>query len=87
MSQHLPQDHARVERNILVFVSSQCGEKDFTLAGNIFHRRPAGADLASKKVVEYLDNVLARFEVKSGDMGDEIVQEVCAVRFLCQLGK
>lgn len=59
MSKHLFEDHAGVERNVLIFVALQGLEDNITPFAKILDGGPSAANLASEKVVEDVHYVLA----------------------------
>lgn len=85
--QHLAQDHAGVQRDILVLISRQRGEQHLPLARDVLDGRPARAYLTPKEIVEYLDDVFAGLEVELGDMGYKVVKQVGAISFLRELSE
>lgn len=87
VSKHLPQDHASVERDLLVTVSSKGGKDNLLVSRtDVLDGGQASADLAPQEVVEYLDNIFTRFEVETGNVLDETEEEVGGVGLLGELG-
>ena len=85
MAKHFAQDHAGVERDILVLITGMGGKQNLALPGDVFDRRPTRTDLSPEEVVEDLHDVLPGFEIEARDMDDEQVQQVGAVRLLREL--
>jgi hypothetical protein len=86
VTQHLLEDHARVQRDLLVLVSGERSEDDLVLCGEVLDGRPPRADLAAQEVVEDLDDVFAGLELEAGDVEDQVMQEVGGICFLGKLG-
>lgn len=86
MAQHFTEDHPSVERHFLVLVTIKCSEEHVWPLAQILDGGEARADLAAEQVVEDLDDVLARFKFKPLNVYQEVVEEVCRVCLLSELG-
>lgn len=71
MLQHVPQDHARVQRDLLVLVSPQHLKDNILLPRQILHRWPARADLPAQEVVEERHDILPRLELQARQVPHE----------------
>jgi len=73
MSQHLLQNHARVQSDLLILVPSKRRKYDLMFPGEVFDSRPSRADLTAKEVVEYLYDVFTGFKLETSDIEDKLV--------------
>jgi hypothetical protein len=71
MAKHFAQDHASVERDIFVLVTTKGGKQNLTLPGDVFDRRPASTDLSPEKIVEDLHDVLPGLKIEARDVDDK----------------
>ena len=74
MAKHLPQDHARVERNIFILVTGKSSKQNLALPRDVLDCRPARTDLPPEEVVEDLHDVFPSFEIEACNVDDEQVQ-------------
>ena len=58
MSEHLLENHTRVEANLLILVPAERREQDLWLAIEVLDGGESRADLSSQQAIEDLDNVL-----------------------------
>jgi len=87
VTQHLLEDHAGVESHLFVLVTSEDGEDDLWLCGEVLDSRPPRADLPAQEVVEYLYDILPGLKFEPADVEDEVVQQVCLICLLGQLSE
>ena len=85
VSEHLAEDHAGVEGDLLVPVAIEGGEQDVRFGTEILDGGEPRADLPPEQIVEDLDHILARLELELVDVQEQVVQQVGAVRLLREL--
>jgi len=71
VTKHLAQDHASVEGDIFVLVTTKGGKQDFTLPGDVFDGWPASTDLSPQQIVEDLNDIFPCLEVEARDVDDK----------------
>jgi len=86
MFEHLFENHTRVQSDFLIFVALESGKYDIWLRRQILDGGESGTDLSTKEKREYLGDILSRLEFETGNMSNEMIEQVGVVRFLCKLG-
>ena len=88
MSQHLLQNHPRVQCHIFILVSLQRRKNHLPLfpgPAHVLHGRPPTPNLPPKEIIENLRNIFAGFKIEFGNMEDKEVEEIIRVSLVCEL--